>query len=77
LKNIKEKMEEENEKNKEQRLENRTFLQRRNLKREIMLRSKKVDLVYFILFFIFFLIFLFLKQLGLGLTGHAVTSVAI
>jgi len=83
LKNIKEKMEEENEKNKEQRLENRTFLQKRNLKRGIMLRSKKVDLVYFILFFIFilflilFLIFLFLEQLGLGLTGHAVTSVAI
>ena len=36
LKNIEEKMEEENEKNKEQRLENRTFLQRRNLDGEVM-----------------------------------------
>ena len=44
-------------------------------------RSKKVDLVYFILFFIFILfliyfsIFLFLEQLGLELISHAVTPV--
>jgi len=46
-----------------------------------MSRSKKVNLVYFILFFIFFSIyfsiFLFLEKLGLGLIGHAVTSVTI
>jgi len=52
-------------------------------KKSTLSRSKKVDLVYFILFFIFILfsiyfsIFLFLEQLGLGLIGHAVTSVAI
>ena len=46
-------------------------------------RSKKVNLVYFILFFIFiffsiyFSIFLFLEKLGLGLISHTVTSVAI
>ena len=48
-----------------------------------MSRSKKVDLVYFILFFIlffififfsiYFSIFLFLEQLGLGLICHTVT----
>jgi len=49
----------------------------------IVLRSKKVDLIYFIFSFIFYFIFelffhfLFLKQLGLGLIGHAVTSVTI
>jgi len=46
-----------------------------------VLRSKKVDLIYFIFLFIFyfifdlFLYFLFLEQLGLGLIGHAITSV--
>jgi len=49
----------------------------------VLSRSKKVDLVYFILFFIFivFLIYfsisLFLEQLGLGLICHTVTSVTI
>ena len=62
-------------------MENRTFLQRRNLKGEVMLRSKKVDLTYFIFLFIFiflfdlFFYFLFLEQLGLGLIGHIVTSI--
>jgi len=62
LKSIKEKMEEENEK-----MRNRTFLQRRNLEGGIMSRSQKVDLVsfyflfYFYLFFIYFLFFLFLE----------------
>ena len=32
---------------------------------------------YFIFFFSFFFSFLFLEQLGLGLIGHAVTSVTI
>jgi len=41
-----------------------------------MSRSKKVDLVYFILVYFIFL-FLFLEQLGLGLIGHTITSVAI
>ena len=46
-----------------------------------MSRSKKVDLIYFIFLFIFYFIFdlffyfLFLGKLGLGLIGHAVTSV--
>ena len=46
-----------------------------------MSRLKKVDLIYFIFLFIFYFIFdlffhfLFLEQLGLGLIGHAVTSV--
>ena len=38
-------------------------------------RLKKVDLTYFTFFFIFIFYFLFLEQLGLGLIGHAVTSV--
>ena len=38
-------------------------------------RLKKVDLTYFLFFSIYFSIFLFLEQLGLGLTGHTVTSV--
>ena len=48
-----------------------------------MSRPKKVDLIYFIFLFIFYFLFdlffyfLFLEQLGLGLTGHAVISVAI
>jgi len=46
-----------------------------------MSRSRKLDLVYFIFpshfYFILdlFFYFLFLEQLGLGLIGHAVTSV--
>ena len=77
---IEENMEEEKEKNKEKGLENRIFFQRRNLKGEVMSRSKKVNLIYFIFLFIFyflfdlFLYFLFLEQLGLGLINHAVTS---
>jgi len=49
--------------------------------KECMSRSKKVDLTYFIFLSIFififdlFLYFLFLEQLGLGVIGHAVTSV--
>ena len=49
----------------------------------IVSRLKKVDLIYFIFSFIFYFIFelffyfLFLEQLGLGLIGHAVTSVTI
>jgi len=39
----------------------------------IVSKSKKVDLIYFI--FDLFFYFLFLEQLGLGLIGHAVTSV--
>ena len=80
LKMIEENMEEEKEKNKEKGLENRIFFQRRNLKGEVMSRSKKVNLIYFIFLFIFyflfdlFLYFLFLEQLGLGLINHAVTS---
>ena len=48
-----------------------------------MSRSKKIDLIYFILLFTFYFLFdlffyfLFLEQLGLGLIGHAVTSVTI
>ena len=44
-------------------------------------RLKKLDLIYFIFLFTFYFIFnlffhfLFLEQLGLGLIGHAVTSV--
>ena len=57
------------------------FLQRRNLKRGVMLRSVTVDFILFSLFiFILFLFyfsfnFLFLEQLGLGFISHAVTSV--
>ena len=45
-----------------------------------VLRSLMVDFIfllafYFIFFFSFFVYFLFLEQLGLGLIGHAVTSV--
>ena len=45
-----------------------------------MSKSLTVDFIfllvfYFILFFSFFFYFLFLEQLGLGLIGHAVTSV--
>ena len=36
-------------------------------------RSKKMDLIYFIFYLFFY--FLFLEQLGLGLIGHAITSV--
>ena len=43
-------------------------------------RSKKMNLIYlsshFLFYFLFyFSIFLFLEQLGLGLIGHAVTSI--
>ena len=50
-------------------------------KSRVLLRSKKMDLIYFIFLFIFYFLldlffyFLFLEQLGLGLIGHAVTSV--
>ena len=40
-------------------------------------RSRKLDLVYFIFLFNLFFYFLFLEQLGLGLIGHAVTTVTI
>jgi len=80
---IKEKMEEENEKNKKKRLENRTFLQRRNLEGGVMSRLQKEDFVsfYFLFHFYFlfnlFFIFSIFKTLGLGLevTCHTVTSV--
>jgi len=45
----------------------------------VISRSLTVDFILFFLFhlilFLFFFIFLFLEQLGLGLIGHAVTSV--
>jgi len=44
------------QKDKKKRLENKTFLQRRNLKRRVISRSRKLDLVYFI--FLFIVIFL-------------------
>ena len=50
------------------KLENRTFLWRRNLKGKIILRPKNF------LFDLFFY-FLFLEQLGLGLISHVVTSI--
>jgi len=49
--------------------------------RDKLSRLKKMDLIYFIFIFIFYFIFnlffyfLFLEQLGLGVIGHAITSV--
>ena len=74
---VEEKIEEENEKIRKKTGE---FLQRRNLKRGVMLRSLIVDLTFifhFSLYFIFSFSFLFLEQLGLGFSSHAVTSVTI
>ena len=59
---------------KKKKLENRTFLWRRNLKRGIISRSWTVDFI-FIFFFFFFLLFSILEQLGLGFISHAVISV--
>ena len=39
----------------------------------IKIKEGGLDLFYFSLYFLFY--FLFLEQLGLGLIGHAVTSV--
>ena len=71
-------MEEENEK-----MRNRTFLQRRNLEGGVMSRSQKVDLVsfYFLshFYFIFYLFFIFsifkTLRLGVEVIGHTVISV--
>ena len=73
LKTIEEKIEKEDEK-----IRRRDW---RNLKGEVISRSKKVDLTYFIFLFIFififylFFYFLFLEQLGSGLIGHKITTV--
>ena len=75
LERIEEEMEEEKEK---KRLENRTFLRRRNLKRGVISRSLIVDFIFILLSlfsFLFLFNFLFLEQLGLGFISYAVTSV--
>jgi len=43
----------------------------------VKIEESGLDLFYFYFYFIFdlFLYFLFLEQLGLGLIGHAITSV--
>jgi len=77
LKRIEERIEED----KRKRLESRTFLWRRNLKRGVISRSLMVDFIllsFFTLFyfsFLFSFLFLFLEQLGLEFISHAVTSV--
>ena len=51
----------------------------RNIKLSVKIEEGRLDLFSFLFIFIFifdlFFYFLFLEQLGLGLIGHAVTSV--